>query len=117
MPDKGRRVASRQAQLGRRRRRQNRGPGGAPPVELAPEESNRRAFQPVATRVPEADGASPSAGPPASTRAVSVAAQSRSARTRTERPTAYNFVAPELRRILVLSGVLTAVLVVLAFFI
>ena len=116
MPGKGRRVASRQAQLGRRRRKPARPEGGIPSSQ-AP--SAVAETQPVdAVDAQPARPAAPAAvnretAPP---RPVSAAPQ-RIPRSRAERPTAYNYVGAEVRRILIMSGVLLAVLIVLAIFV
>ncbi len=119
MPGKGRRVASRQAQIGRKRRRQGRATaavagGGA----LVTEES-----VPVATAIQGAQ-AEPQSSAPASTSQAPVqpspaqsTPQRNASRNRLDRPAAYNYVAPEVRRILIMSGVLLAVLVALSFII
>lgn len=117
MPGKGRRVASRQAQLGRRRRRQNRGPGGTQTSERPAEDSRNQAAKTAATTVEEPPEPAPDGRATAPSRSASPAAQPRPARTRAERPPAYNYIAPELRRIVILAGILTIVLIVLAFFI
>lgn len=114
MPGKARRVAARQSQLNRRRRKQQRGPSGTPPV--------------VASQVQVDDGSSdeaaeqpeqPAAPAPAPMPAAPVAAhpgpagQYRAARVRGERPDAYKYVGPEIRRILAMAGVVVVALAVL----
>ena len=116
MPGKGRRVASRQAQLGRRRRKQNRGPSGAPAAEPEVKEGARPTANSVATEVKEPAAASQKVGAPTSSRPVAASPQTRPARARTDVSSAYQHVMPELRRIGILSGVLLVVLIVLAFF-
>jgi hypothetical protein len=116
MPDKGRRVASRQAQLGRRKRRQSRGASGAPSdganTAIAENESGNRVAtqerEPTKTAQDTRDVAAPRPAPATLRRSPT--------RARAERPMAYNYVGPEMRRILILSGVLIVILVVLAFF-
>ncbi len=114
MPGKARRVAARQSQLNRKRRKQQRGPSGTPPVVAAQVQvddppSDGIAVQPEQTAAPA----------PASTRATPTAAQPgpasplRSARVRGERPDAYNYVGPEIRRILAMAGVVVVALVIL----
>jgi hypothetical protein len=117
MPDKGRRIASRQAQLGRRRRRQNRGPTGAAVAESDSNVSAGRTSEPAATGVQDPDNAAQTAAPAAPSRPIVTVAQPRSGRQRGERPTAYNYTWTELRRILVLGSILSIILVVVAFFI
>ena len=114
MPGKARRVASRQSQLNRRRRKQQRGPSGTPlaapaQVEIEDGPPDDAAIQPIDTEAPA----------PAPVRSAPVAAQSgatgavRSARVRGERPDAYNYVGPEVRRILAMASVVVVVLIVI----
>ena len=115
MPAKGRRVASRQAQLGRRRRRQDRSSDGLSvvgpaPVAVETDTSGSVSTQTEESVVPEREPAGDAAPRPDST-----TQPRRSARTRIDRPAASNYIAPELRRISILSGVLFSVLIVLAF--
>ena len=116
MPGKARRVASRQSQLNRRRRKQQRGPSGTPlaapaQVEIEDGPPDDSAIQPIDTEAPA----------PAPVRSAPVAAQSgatgavRSARVRGERPDAYNYVGPEVRRILVMASVVFVALIVIGF--
>ncbi len=126
MPGKARRVASRQAQLSRRRKRQQSPPndtlplvtvpaevdgnhdGAAAPAPspvaepLAPEPSPapaRRRFNPVAARTTPAESTpAPARGP---------------GRGRRERLTTNNYIGPEVRRILVMSGTVLAVIIAL----
>ena len=116
MPGKGRRVASRQAQLGRRRRKPARPEGGIPSSQASAAVAET---QPVdSVDAPPARPAAPAGVSPEAAPARSVAAApQRVPRSRAERPTAYNFVGAEVRRILIMSGVLLAVLIVLAIFV
>ena len=95
MPGKGRRMASRQAELGRRRRRQNRASAAvaAPPAGLSPNTAH----------VAEQQRPTPAPAP---------AAPSRS---RGDRPAAYNYMVPEVRRISIMAGVLLVGLIALSF--
>ena len=113
MPSKGKRVASRQNNLRRRRGGTNR-PAPA---------RNSAAASPVAAAVAEAEPDQPA---PATTAAAPVQSQSRSATAigrsastsrgrRFDRPAAYNYVSSELRRIGIFSGVLVVVLVAASF--
>lgn len=114
MPAKGRRVASRQAQLGRRKRRSGRVPGEIAPgpatIDLEPggeEAEPTTESRTPATRVaprPAPVTAGPRTG--GQTRA--------SARLRND---AYNYLGRELRRIGILAAVLLIVLIVLSFLI
>ena len=115
MPGKGRRMASRQAELGRRRRRHNRG-GNAAVAERPRASAPDGAAAPTA--VEETTTAAPAAAPrPAQqTREPVEGSRSRSGpRSRFDRPAAYNYVKPEVRRILIMSGVLLAGLIGLSF--
>lgn len=111
MPGKSRRVASRQAQLSRQRRRQSRGPSGIPAtprvMPAAPQPNDgadaRVRSSVAATTTPLRSGAPVPAGSgPAM------------ARARAERPIVYNYIGAEFRRILILSGIVLATLIVLA---
>ncbi len=116
MPDKGRRIASRQAQLGRRKRRQSRGPGGAPSDGTATAIAENQPADHLATSERELTGLAQDAGAAAPSRPTPASLRRSPTRGRTERPMAYNYVGSEMRRILILSGVLIIILVVLAFF-
>ncbi len=114
MPGKARRVAARQSQLNRKRRKQQRGPSGTPPVVAAQVQvddppSDEVAAQPEQTSVPARASmrATPAAAQPAP------ASPLRSGRVRGERPDAYNYVGPEIRRILAMAGVVVVALVIL----
>ena len=118
MPGKGRRIASRQAQVGRKRRRQLRGPSGVPEAgsatAIAEQEEGGEvaAVAAVAAQVPS---------PAARVRQPVVPAAVPSsvpnpARIRGERPAATNYVKAEVRRILIMAGTLTAVLIVISVF-
>ena len=115
MPSKGKRVASRQNNL--RRRRSNSG-------RNAPARPNIPAAAATATAV--ADGPSPAAAAPAvepTAAATAPAATPAAARRpagqprgrRFERPAAYNHVGSELKRIGIFSSVLVVVLVAVSF--
>ena len=95
MPGKGRRVASQQARLSRRRHH-GRGPSGIPAVAPAAqaEDGDRPVSQPT---VPLPPAAAP--GP----------------RPRAEfRPAVLNYIGPELKRIAVVAGVAIVILAVLS---
>lgn len=115
MPGKGRRVASRQAQLGRRRRKQSTdlqaGPIGALGSKIVETDSTSS----VATQTEEVAEPDRVESPVATPRTAPVRPQRISSRNRPESLNAYNYVGAELRRILILSGVLFGVLTVLAF--
>ena len=115
MPGKGRRIASRQAQVGRKRRRQLRGPSGVPEAGSATaiaEQEEGGEVANVAAQVPS---------PAARVRRPVVPAAVPSsvpnpARIRGERPAATNYVKAEVLRILIMAGTLTAVLMVISVF-
>ena len=111
MPGKSRRVASRQAQLSRRRRRQSRGPSGIPTapggLPAAPQPNDG-----ADARVRSSVAAAPTplrSGTPAPARSGPAMA-----RARAERPVVYNYIGAEFRRILILFGIVLAALIVLA---
>lgn len=113
MPAKGRRIASRQAQLGRRRRQQNRKTEESLAVSVA-----APADIPAETAAPaNAAAANPSAAESAGPAAAPARAPRRPAagQTRTDRSAAYTHLGSEVRRILILAGILLAVLVGLSF--
>jgi hypothetical protein len=122
MAGKSRRVASRHAQLTRRKKRQQRGPSGIPIDEREPVTVG------VATGEDVSAGSSSDESLPGtvSRSTASAAAQTTpaptarspirsSSRSRGERPSAYTYVVPELRRILIMGVTGFAVLVVLKF--
>ena len=114
MPAKGRRIASRQAQLGRRRRQSRKteesgavtvaAPADIPTETAAP--ANGAAAMPAAV-APATDGMAAAATPARAPR--------RSGQLRTDRAAAYTHLGSELRRILILAGILLAVLLGLSF--
>ena len=111
MPSKGKRVASRQSNLRRRRgnaHRHSAGRSGGPAGVAV-------ADQPTTGPVPSAPETTagdpgPAASPAARSRPISQP-QGR----RLQRPAAYNHVGSELRRIGIFSGVLLAALVAVSF--
>ena len=114
MPGKGRRVASRQAELGKKRKRQTRGA-----ASITAEGSGAVAVTPSVTSVETVLDSGVRESLPIAARSQS-AEQSRSnvsqvnrtpTRARLDRPAAYNYVMPELRRILIMSGTLLGVLI------
>ena len=110
MPGKGRRVASRQAQVGRKRRRQVRGPSGVPEAG---------AGTAIAEQEEAAEGAAVVAEVTSPAAAAAAAIPSRApnpARIRGERPAATNYVRAEVIRISIMAGTLTAVLILISVF-
>ena len=114
MPGKGRRVASRQAELGKKRKRQTRGA-----ASITAEGSGAVAVTPSVTSVETVLDSGVRESLPIAARSQSTE-QSRSnvsqvnrtpTRARLDRPAAYNYVMPELCRILIMSGTLLGVLI------
>ncbi len=109
MPSKGKRVASRQNNLRRRRGGANRATAGQDPASASP----------VASAVAEAEADRPSAtaAAPAASSATSAIGRpvAASRGRRFDRPAAYNYVGSELTRIGIFSGVLVVVLVAVSF--
>ena len=116
MPAKGKRVAARQAQLNRRRRRQARSASEGE-VLTAVQEGGSQATTIVspaatasATAPARADAGQPHPAPD-QVRPVATA----SSQSRNTQPLAYTHLARELRRILILAGIVTAVLLGVSF--
>ena len=115
MPAKARRVASRQAQLNRRKRQQ-RGPSGIPAVEAKTAIGDQ---QPTKDTISQTNGV---ANPVHSTETAPAAALTATARSprpmgpgRLQRGNAAsaNYVGSELRRILIMAGAVLAIIIVL----
>jgi hypothetical protein len=117
MPGKARRVASRQAQLNRKKRQQ-RGPSGIPAVDATVATEDQQVDEETS------DQASDMAEP---TQAVATAARSTApatgetraarpvgaGRLRREQVSSANYVGSELRRILIMASVVLAVIIIL----
>jgi hypothetical protein len=130
MAGKGRRTASRQAELNRKRKRGTKGPSGIPSTSQSVDDLEVQGAVPVSTGVADVEindpetleGAkrpvdlvsvasrAPRPSPVARTPVGEFAAQSM---LRGERPAAYLYVGAELRRIIVLTGAIIAALIVL----
>lgn len=117
MPGKARKVASRQAQLNRRRRKQQRGPSGVPPAGQLAAEADEGPSGGIATQQRQRVESAPAAVEPNSIpeRPVPASPPRITPRTRGERPDAYAYVRPEVRRILLMAGTVLAALLVLGF--
>ena len=120
MPDRARRVASRQGQLNRKRKRQQRGPSGIPVATAVPVQEDEHADS-VATGPSKAPASIPAASttgqaPPVAARAAPASGPSAGPRLRRDQASSANYVGPELRRILAMASVILVVLFVLAFF-
>ena len=115
MPGKARKVASRQGQLNRRRRKQQRGPSGFPPAGQLTVEVDERPSDGVATQQREPVASAPAAVEPNSIpdRPSRASPPRVSPRTRGERPDAYAYVRPEVRRILLMASTVLVALIVL----
>ena len=118
MPAKGRRVAARQAQLGRRKRRQSRPdedaaavPTGPVPLTDSEEVSSDEAGQ-SETVATQTRTVTPTVAP-----APVRGRNQPSGRVTAEIPLAYSHLGKELRRIFIMAGILTTVLIVLTIFI
>ena len=133
MAGKGRRTASRQAQLNRKRKKTQKGPSGIPSTAQRVADSDIKEAVAVpagvdgaglaAPEAPEAIGvpAVPISDVPAAPRASRPSPVARTprgesagqGRLRGERPAAYLYVGAEFRRIMVLTGAILAALIVL----
>ena len=127
MAGKSRRVAARQGELSRRRKRTQRGPSGVPATPARPQQPPQNGGGAPALAVETAGSAAPAAvaqqaapAPQVATAATErptpqSAAQTRGqGRPRGERPAAYNYVGAELRRIGILSTVVVAALIAIS---
>jgi len=114
MPGKARRVASRQAQLNRRKRQQ-RGPSGIPAVEATAATEDQQSAEETASQANGVVNSSEAA--PAATTATSVArAAPRPAgpgRLRRDHVASASYIGAELRRILIMGSVILVVIIVL----
>lgn len=118
MPAKGKRVAARQAQLNRRRRRQVRA-GSDGEVQTVVGEGGLAAANvetpAVATAAAAAAVSGTPQGNPQPARGPARSPAPVSGPGRNAQPMAYTHLAGELRRILILAGIITAVLIGLSF--
>ena len=115
MPGKARRVASRQAQLNRRKRQQ-RGPSGIPAVEATAATEDQQSAEETTSQAigvvnsSEATAAEPAAAATAAARAPRPAGPGR---LRREHVASANYIGAELRRILIMGSVILAIIIVL----
>ncbi len=119
MPAKGKRVASRQAQLNRRKRRQTRAAGDdaagmASSTEAAPTSAVIAPPNAASAAGATARETGNSSGSPARA-TISRSAARGQTQNRAGQEIAYRSLAPELRRILILAGILTVVLIAVSF--
>ena len=102
---RSRRAAARQTQLGQRKKRQTKGPSGIPSATEAPGSTG-------AVERADASGEERLERP----RSEAIVAQRPWASRQTEsRPTVYNYVKPEIKRIMVLSAGILVILGALSF--
>jgi hypothetical protein len=132
MAGKGRRTASRQAELNRRRKKGTKGPSGIPATAQGVADSEGREPVAVSVSVEDAELEAPEAQQTNGVRVDHVPAAPRASRPspvartprgefagqgqgrlRGERPAAYLYVGAELRRITLLAGAILVALVVL----
>ena len=116
MPAKGKRVAARQAQLNRRRRRQARAVG-EDGMQTAGEEGGSATatmVRPAAVST-SAQGSDAGQGQPSPAPAPARPPATSAAQGRNAQPMAYTHLPRELRRILILAAIVTAVLIGLSF--
>lgn len=123
MAGKSRRVASRQGELSRRRKRAQRGPSGIPanPTHSQPDGGGGTAALAVegagsgaSVAVAQQPATAPAPVAPERPSPQSAAQPRGQGRTRGERPAAYNYVGSELRRIGLLSTVVVAALIAIS---
>ena len=114
MPSKGKRVASRQNNLRKRRGAATRNPAARPNIPAA---ATAVADRPAAASAgsPAATATAPASAAPAPAPAPTARPASQPRGRRFERPAAYNHVGSELKRIGIFSGVLVVVLVAVSF--
>ena len=116
MAGKARRVASRQAQLGRRRKRQQKGPGGVSLPEAAPTNADGDQTTVAGLQAPEPAAPVPVPTPTPAPASPSPAVRIPSptfAQVRGERPPAEKYIGAELKRILAIAGSVLATIIVL----
>ncbi|HLF05069.1 MAG TPA: hypothetical protein VI855_07605 [Dehalococcoidia bacterium] len=112
MPGKGRRIAVRQAELRSRRRRPGQAAGASPAGRVAVED---RAPAAPAPQSQQPAAAAPVSASPARPSASAQRTSGGRPRSRADQPLAYSYVGTEMRRILIVSGAVLAILVALTF--
>jgi hypothetical protein len=120
MAGKSRRVASRQAQLSRRRKKPQKGAADPLSTVTVPADVDGEHLETGAPQVVEPTPPSPSPAPVSARPAATPAAATQPTRAarvpdriRGERPTTYNYIGAELRRILILATFVLVIIVVL----
>jgi len=113
MPGKARRVASRQAQLNRRKRQQ-RGPSGIPAVEATAATEDQQSAEETASQANGVVNSSEAtADAPDATAVARAPRPAGPGRLRREHVASANYIGAELRRILIMGSVILVVLIVL----
>ena len=109
---RGKKVAARQAQLSKRKKR-GRGPSGIPTMT-----ASQRRTQPIDSPQPSAAVESAITQPTPATAAASTASPAPQATSyvSARQPLVYSYVGNEMRRILILSGIIIVAIVALSFF-
>ena len=118
MPAKGRRVASRQAQLNRRRRRQGRAgtESAVQTVDIDESPTSTSVAPPAGQGIASAgESETVAVAGPQERREVSREAEGSRIQNRSTQPMAYTHLATEFRRITILAGIVTVVLVAVSF--
>ena len=119
MAGRARRVASRQGQLNRKRKRQQRGPSGIPVATDVPVQEDEQVDSVAdGPSTPSSVPAASTAGqaPPVAARAAPESRPPAAPRLRRDQMSSATYVGPEVRRILAMAGVILVALFVLAFF-
>lgn len=113
MPGKARRVASRQAQLNRRKRQQ-RGPSGIPAVEATAATEDQQSAEETASQANGVVNSSEAtAAAPAATAAARAPHPAGPGRLRRDHVASASYIGAELRRILIMGSVILVVIIVL----
>ena len=113
MPGKARRVASRQAQLNRRKRQQ-RGPSGIPAVEATAGTEDQQSAEETASQANGVVNSSEAtAAAPAATAAARAPHPAGPGRLRRDHVASASYIGAELRRILIMGSVILVVIIVL----
>lgn len=113
MPGKARRVASRQAQLNRRKRQQ-RGPSGIPAVEATAGTEDQQSAEETASQANGVVNSSEAtAAAPAATAAARAPHPAGPGRLRRDHVASASYIGAELRRILIMGSVILVIIIVL----
>ncbi len=115
MPGKARRVASRQAQLNRRKRQQ-RGPSGIPAVEATAATEDQQSAEETASQANGVVNSSEATATALAATATGAARAPRPAgpgRLRRDHVASASYIGAELRRILIMGSVILVIIIVL----